>query len=135
MGEAAKRHEMYFSYRNIFLIFLCLESVFSNILKQSECGLYDAEFSKIKRNVKLNETISLVLNDVSLVQCETQCTVHPQCLSVNYMKTTSLCEFVESDTECGISDHWVDAPGWTHYGTLDKKAVRITFIYLNLFCG
>ena len=75
--------------------------------------------------MKLNETISLVLNDVSLVHCETQCTVHPKCLSVNYMKTSSLCELVESDQKCEISDHWVDSPGWTHYGTSDKKAVSV----------
>ena len=116
---------MYFCFKTVFPILLCLESVFSNILKQRECGLYDAEFNKIKSDVKLNGTISLVLNDVSLVQCETQCTVHPKCLSVNYMKTTSLCEFVENDQKCGMSSYWVDAPGWTHYGTSDKKAVSI----------
>jgi len=107
----------------ILLILLYFEKVYSNILKLSECGLYDAEFSKISNNVKLNTTILTVLNGVSLIQCETQCTAHQHCLSVNYKKSDSLCELVDYDQKCGFSDFWVEVPGWTHYGTMDKKSV------------
>jgi len=112
-------------YHLIFLLILLhAESAYLNILKLTECSLYDGQFSNIRSNVRLNETMLSVLNDVSLLQCETQCTVHPQCLSVNYMKTNSTCELLAGDQKCGMSENWVDASGWTHYGTSDQKAVK-----------
>lgn len=69
----------------------------------------------------LNEIISLELDDVSLVQYETQCTVHPKCLPVNYKKINMLCQLVDGDQKCGISENWINASGWTYYETVDRK--------------
>jgi len=113
----------------LFIILLYLQTVFSNILRVRECSLYDAEFGNIRYNVRLSKIILLELNNTSLLQCETQCTLHPQCLSVNYLKKDSFCELVDSEV-CEISHNLVDTPGWRHYGTLDKRAVS-SDVYLD----
>ena len=96
------------------------------MLKLPECGIFDAEFSHIKYNYRLNGSIESVLHSTSLRECVQKCTVHPVCQSVNYMRQNLTCEFIgDSLLDCSTSEEFtlIAVDGWNHFETKDKKAV------------
>ena len=118
----------------ILLLFIFVDSTSPHILKLPECHKFDAIFSKIKYNKKLNGTILQTFDLTrfgadSLRRCLRDCTIHPKCWSVNYMRQNSTCELLESVYQsCTDEATWLDAIGWNHFETDHLlKTVSSTF--------
>ena len=116
---------------SIIFSFASLSIVINHMLKQPECGLYDAEFSLIKYGYRLTKNILSTLSSVTLRHCLTHCTLHPTCQSVNYMRDNSKCELIDSTIQsCDIdfTNLFIQADGWNHVETKDKDAVSCQFL-------
>jgi len=111
------------------LLFCCwMQVVFARMLKLNECAIYDAEFSEITYNKKANSSSNMIapLYGLQLPQCLRKCTLHPECLSVNYLRSNLTCEFL-AETKCAISITMTPADGWNHFETKEKIAVSKIF--------
>ena len=117
--------------RAVFLIHIL--SLFNNIstlmLKNLTCGLYDAEFSKITYNKRLEQDIVTSLTPLGMRQCVTRCTTHPICRSVNYNRLQQICELLGVTLNWlngkggGLTHNLKEAIGWNHLDTDHKVAV------------
>ena len=98
----------------------------ARMLKISECGIYDAEFSISKKNHRFNKNVTETSSKKSLSECIMGCTIFQRCFSINYKRTGGACEYVSTTT--GIFrkrnvKHLLSEQGWDFYETKDKKTV------------
>ena len=119
--------------------FTLVKLTFSTILKVNQCGIYDAEFSKIKYDHRLVGSLTDTLYLVSLRQCLTKCMLHTTCKSANYMRQNQTCEFLSSLSQehaCNPLSGIVyeQAEGWNHFLT-DFKKKTVRYALKQCFCG
>ena len=114
----------------LYYYFTLVKFTLSTMLKVNQCGIYDAEFSKIKYDHRLVGSLIDTLYLISLRQCLTKCMLNTSCKSVNYMRHNQTCDLSSSlsqEHECnplaGIV--YEQAEGWNHFQTdFKKRAVR-----------
>ena len=97
------------------------------MLKNLECGLYDAEFSVNKKNHRFNNNIIKTNQNQDLQECLHGCTVYPNCYSANYKHDEKVCEFVSATTATFRKkniENLLPAIGWTYFDTKDKNSVN-----------
>uniref|UniRef100_A0A7M5WR55 Apple domain-containing protein n=2 Tax=Clytia hemisphaerica TaxID=252671 RepID=A0A7M5WR55_9CNID len=94
-------------------------SAFSTILREAQCNIYDAEFSKIKYNQRLIGNILDFIESVSLRRCLTNCLHHPNCQSVNYMRPGKLCQILDDAFQLNVTGtvRFERADDWNHFET------------------
>ena len=113
------------------------------MLKNLECGLYDAEFSVIKKNHRFNSDIFKTNQNQEVQECLHGCTIHPNCYSANYKHDGKVCEFVSATTATFRKknvENLLSAIGWTYFDTKDKNSVsaisflcKLCFLFLYNF--
>ena len=104
-----------------FLVFIILviSLVKPEILRLSQCNVYDAEFSRIKHNNRLVGNKIVLLVSITLRKCLTQCMYHSLCQSVNYMRLDEKCELLGDSAQLNATGlvNFELATGWNHLET------------------
>lgn len=107
-------------FKILFLI-LKFAIVKSTILRLPECGQYDAEFSVVSVDKKVETGLFLQIQNASTLDCVEKCTFHGTCYSVNYHRQQRLCELLNVDD---IFQYYrATAFGWVYQQTPFKTKV------------
>ena len=99
----------------------------SMILREKQCNLYDAEFSKIFHHRRLVGNILELIDLLTLRDCLTKCLHHPNCHSVNYMRRDQKCELMDDAFQLNITRtvSFAIADEWNHFETnYNRKTVH-----------